>query len=64
MSDEYRVIANRSAVPMLKQKFYVTIVAVNGETLFTSERYRDKNYAVELGRTWAELCGGVFVNAT
>jgi hypothetical protein len=64
MGDDYRVIANRSAVPMLKQKFYVTIVAVNGETLFTSERYRDKDHAVEMGRTWAKLCDGVFVNAT
>jgi hypothetical protein len=63
MSD-YKVLANRSSKPLLKQKFYVTIVAANGETLFTSERYRDKDYAVELAHTWAGYCDGNFIDAT
>lgn len=61
---DYRVIAHRSSKPLLKQKFYVTIVAANGEPLFTSERYRDKDHAIELAQTWAGICDGNFVDET
>lgn len=62
MSD-YRIYAKRSA-KRLRQKFYVTIVASNGEKLFTSELYRDKDHAVTLGQTFAARLDGNFVNAT
>lgn len=49
---------------MLRQKFYVLIVAANGETLFTSEMLRDRSYAVELGQRFAAKLDGNFINAT
>lgn len=60
---DYKVYAKRSA-KRLKQKFYVIIVASNGEKLFTSELYRDRSYAVELGQRFAAKLDGNFVNAT
>lgn len=62
MSD-FRVIAHRSG-RLIRQKFYVTIVAANGETLFTSEQYRDRDYAVDLGQRFAAKLDGNFINAT
>ena len=62
MSD-FRIVAQRSG-RMIRQKFYVTIVAANGETLFTSEQYRDKSYAIELGQRFAAKLDGNFINAT
>jgi hypothetical protein len=49
---------------VIRQRFYVTIVAANGETLFTSEQYRDKSYAIELGQRFAAKLDGNFINAT
>jgi hypothetical protein len=60
---DYRVYARRS-VKRLKQRFYVTIVASNGEKLFTSELYRDKDHAVKLGQIFAARLDGNFINAT
>lgn len=63
MSD-FRVIAKRSG-RLIRQKFYVTIVeAGNGKTLFTSEMYRDRDYAVELGQRFAAKLDGNFINVT
>lgn len=62
MSD-FRIVAQRSG-RMIRQKFYVTIVAANGETLFTSEQYRDKSHAIELGQRFAAKLDGNFINAT
>jgi uncharacterized protein YegP (UPF0339 family) len=60
---DFRIVANRSG-RLIRQKFYVTIVAANGETLFTSEQYRDKSYAIELGQRFAAKLDGNFINAT
>jgi hypothetical protein len=60
---DFRVIAHRSG-RVIRQKFYVTIVAANGETLFTSEQYRDRDYAVELGQEFAAKLDGNFIDAT
>lgn len=67
MSD-YRVYAKRSGKAHLRRgmrdKFYVTIVAANGEPLFTSEMLANGSYAVELGQRFAALLDGNFINAT
>lgn len=60
---DYKVIAGRSK-KKLKQRFFVTIVASNGEKLFTSEMFRDRSYAVELGQRFAAKLDGNFINAT
>jgi uncharacterized protein YegP (UPF0339 family) len=60
---DYRVYAKRS-VKRLKQRFYVSIVASNGEKLFTSELYRDRDHAVKLGQAFAAQLDGNFVNLT
>ena len=60
MSD-YRVVAHRSEEE-LEQPFYVTIVAANGEVLFTSELYRGKDHAVGMGQKVAAALDGNFVN--
>jgi hypothetical protein len=60
---DYRVFAKRSS-KLLKQRFYVTIVAANGRSLFKSEMYRDRNYTVELGQRIAAALDGNFVNLT
>ena len=57
------MIAKRARKP-LGQRFYVTVVAGNGETLLTSEMYRDRDYAVEKGKEYAKLFKGGFVDAT
>ena len=59
----YKVIAERSG-RIIKQKFYVRIVASNGETLFHSEMYKNKDYAKALAQTWAGYCDGNFIDAT
>ena len=60
---EYRVVAKRSR-KVTGQRFFVSIVAGNGEPLFRSEMYRDKDHAVETAQTFAKLLKGTFVNAT
>ena len=62
MSD-YRVYAKKSP-KKLKQRFYVVITASNGETLFTSEMLKDKDYAVTLGQRMSAALNGAFVNGT
>ena len=59
----YRVVAKRSR-KVTGQRFYVTIVAGNGETLFHSEMYRDHDHAIETAKAWAKICKGTFVDAT
>lgn len=53
MSD-FRVYVKRSDAPGAKeQPFYVTLVAANGETLMTSERYVNRLHAVSLAEDMA-----------
>ena len=60
---DYKVIAQRSG-RIIKQKFYVVCVASNGEQIWRTEMYRNKDYAKELARTWAGYCEGDFIDAT
>ena len=62
MSD-YRVIAKRSR-KVTGQRFYVSIVAANGESIFTSEMYRNRDHAVKTAQDFAKLLKGSFVNVT
>jgi hypothetical protein len=49
-----RLISTRG----LKQRWHVRIEsAANGETLLWSEKYRDRDHALQLARTFAELLG-------
>ena len=59
---EYRVFAHRS-LRRIRQRFYVTINSENGQVIFTSEQYRDHDYAIALGKAFAERLG-VFVDLT
>lgn len=60
---DYRVIAKKSPRRM-RQRFYVLCVAANGETIWTSELYRDKDHAVKTAQEWAGYCDGNFIDAT
>lgn len=62
MSD-YRIVAKRSP-RKIRQRFYVLCVAANGETIWRTETYRDKDHAVEVAHTWAGYCDGNFIDAT
>ena len=62
MSD-YRIVVQRTG-RIIRQKFYVTAVAANGETIWTTELYRDKDHALEVAQTWAGYCDGNLINAT
>ena len=59
----YRVYARRSP-RRVRQRFYVTISSSNGQVIFTSEQYRDHDYALELGKAFADKLEGSFVDLT
>lgn len=64
MSD-YRIVVQRSEDPdAQEQPFYVKIVAANGETLFTSERYANRLYAVGLGESFTAMTDGILIDET
>lgn len=62
MSD-YRLVVNRSK-RLIGQRFWVTIIAANGQTLFHSEQYKSQNYARELAHQFAELVDGNYIDLT
>ena len=62
MSD-YRIIVKRSP-RRIRQKFWVVCTAVNGETIWRTETYRDKDHAIATGHEWAGYCDGNFIDAT
>lgn len=60
---DYRVIVHRSARP-IRQKFWVTIVAANGQTLFHSEQLKSLEYAKTLAHQTTEALDGNFIDLT
>lgn len=62
MSD-YRIVVQRSP-RLLRQRFFVTCIATNGEPEWHSEMYRDKDYALEFGQKWATITDGNLIDET
>ena len=60
---DYRIIARRSD-KLLRQRFHVVCIAVNGEQEWRTEQYRDKDYAVSFAQKWAAICDGNFIDET
>ena len=60
---DYRIVVHRSD-KVVRQRFYVTIIAANGEPLWTSEMFRDKDYAIEFANRWAAITDGNMIDET
>lgn len=62
MSD-YRIYAKRSP-KRLRQRFYVVCTASNGEPIWRTELFRDKDHATKTAQEWAGFCDGNYIDAT
>lgn len=60
---DYRIVVNRSA-KIVRQRFWVSIVAANGKTLFHSEQYKSQNYAREIAHQIAAALDGNYIDLT
>lgn len=58
------IVRVRESRKVLRQRYFVTIQAGNGEPLFHSEMLKNPTYALELGQKFAALLDGNLIDET